>query len=339
MYSLFNTLGELEEKVEAENQKYYSTEVIKEIYNEMMIADLKLTGENQISYANSDLKFDISVKYMDDDLSENRVILSRILPDNLDDIEELYDYYERKEECRKVWGTAAKNALVGAASARFPAAAIIAYAAMAAEDPSYTSASAAFKQVGVVTGPKYDLGNAPWDAGCILEGMGTVAAAYQARDEAYEEILDDWYVGGTQVSVNADGNNSFITAKGMYDPEVLIKRQIVLNDGFAGLYTDDVNGEYDHVQKGLEVLNNCHDEKIDAYEDVDNIRNVGDVTHEEKIEMLEILWRGPQNDEEMQKLTNLTADQYQQYVDGLNDVLKSEENIFDDIDVEKKFKE
>ena len=118
----------------------------------------------------------------------------------------------------------------------------------------------------------------------------------------------------------------------------MINKKIVVNEGFAGLYTKEVNGEYDHVKMGLEKIEEC-DNNGRKYSRIDHINVSENYSTEERKQILNILWRGSQNDEEMQKITSLTADQYQQYVKGLNYVLNSEENIFDDIDVEKKFKE
>lgn len=329
--------------------KYYSCSRI-----ENLGLDVDVDGE-QDNVTLSDAEFSYSIVTIN---QKGKVIESKTLglskkPLEMEADEELLEYNEKVEEARYAPLTETINSAIMIASIAHPE--LIAGVSLIKliDDPNLDNLGTVSSKTGATIKNYKNVGNGLKTAGFVIDAVSNIQQAYEDRDKAYEEILDDWYESCIKISVVKKTDEGWETdyqqlvAKGIYDPWEIMKCRRLMNEGFAFMY-DNVT-EYDYVAIGEKEIQKCEDVLWDDIAEM--IEDNGGRILEEKKEILLILWRGPENAGDADKIKELTADEFQSYVETLSNILSDAElteyvdedvedieNIFKNISLEGEYK-
>lgn len=352
MYALFLSLEEQERRL---NNGWGMYTAWDKYYSCSRIENLGLDGDvdgEQDNVTLSDAEFSYSIVTIN---QKGKVIESKTLglskkPLEMEADEELLEYNEKVEEARYAPLTETINSAIMIASIAHPE--LIAGVSLIKliDDPNLDNLGTVSSKTGATIKDYKNVGNGLKTAGFVIDAVSNIQQAYEDRDKAYEEILDDWYVSGIKFSVYKKTGEEWETdyqqlvAKGIYDPWEIMKCRRLMNEGFAFMY-DSVT-EYDYVAIGEKEIQKCEDVLGD--DQIIGIEDNGGRTLEERLEILLILWRGPENAGDADKIKELTADEFQSYVETLSEILNNTklpeevdedvENIFKNISLEGEYK-
>lgn len=350
MQALYLALEEQEKRINNEWGIYTSWDNFYSCSRiENLGLDADVDGEQaNVSLADAEFSYSIvTINQKGKEIERKTLGLSKS-PLELEADEELIEFKEKVKEAQYAPIKETINGAILIASIAHPE--LIAGVSLLklADDPNLDKLGTVSSKTGAVIKDK-GVGNGFKKAGFIIDAVSNIQNAYEERDKAYEEILDDWYESGIKISVEKKINKEWkdeyqeLVAKGMYDPREIIKCRRLVNEGFAFLF-DNVT-EYDYVAIGENEIQKCdedlYDDRLTLIED-----NAGR-TNDERKEILLILWRGPENEGDAEKIEELTADEFQSYVETLSKILnkikdidgvEKDENIFIGISLEGEYK-
>ena len=325
---------------------YYSSSRI-----ENLGFDLDVDGEQTgVSLADGEFSYSVVTMNQKGKEIERKTLGSSKSPLELEADEELLEYNEKVKEARYAPIKETINGAILIASIAHPELIAGVSILKLVDDPNLDKLGTVSSKTGAVIKNYKEVGNGFKTAGFVIDAISNIQSAYEERDKAYEEILDDWYESGIKIAVMKKADDEWeedfqkLVAKGIYDPREIIKCRRLENEGFAFMY-DNVT-EYDYVAIGENEIQKCDDVLNDDI--LTSIEDNAGRSNAEKKEILLILWRGPEKEEDAEKVGKLTADEFQSYVEPLSKILsdvklpqyvgEDAENIFENISLEGEYK-
>lgn len=138
-------------------------------------------------------------------------------------------------------------------------------------------------------------------------GIWNVVKAYREKEQAYQEILDDWY----QDSMTVNGNGKdVILSKGQYLPNTIMKKAYFENEGLCFMFGTQEEGIESFRKSVKEVDLKVVKKLNDAY-----FKGVNEDT---KLDMLSLVWCGvPYHEDCRLTLSDMTDDQIDECVEKL----------------------
>lgn len=242
---------------------------------------------------------------------ENKVILSAESPQQAEELEEVEAYNAAVKNVRKTEINSVVNAAVTTISIFCPYVELGYNGLKMVKDAN--EAFSVADNINSVTIDDDNLSNSIKVTESAFGIYKDVMEAYEAKDKAYGEILDDWYESGTYVKISNQENA--LVGKGLYDPDVIIKKAMLYNEGFSFLCADE-----ESVERGNKEIDNSVNADV-----LETMQSETTRSKEEKICVMKILWNGPGNEEERRILLELTDDQFQEYVGTISDLLRDVE--------------
>ncbi len=212
------------------------------------ISNLEL--DREVSHTKTGQELDstmFSYKYSivgwDGENGEKNVILQEKLPDERDNCQALIDYNKATKEWRQSGNKAAINAVLSIMSSKCP------YIDLAVS--GYKLKDGIGELSGVIDGVEGVVDNDDLSDGFMLSSKlvgfyAEIAEAYEKKQEAYSQILSDWYTSGVYINCGADSD---MVAEGMYNPEIIAKKAALYEEGFSLFCANEESVAYGNLKK------------------------------------------------------------------------------------------